>query len=154
MSTSLTDLFGPVISSYSRAQAIEDGVLIDLTTFSFRPNLNVCQEAGLKFPVAITSAAYDKAIGGTEDNPLPPAQDLSGRTYDVVSMLRFAIKRGPIGSPAGGSEVRYKLNVWNWCTRDGKRINKAKHELVTLKALCGPGDDGEPVITIMLPHES
>jgi len=25
--------------------------------------------------------------------------------------------------------------------------------LVTLKALCGPGDDGEPVITIMLPEE-
>ena len=25
------ELFGPVISSYSRAQAIEDGVLIDIT---------------------------------------------------------------------------------------------------------------------------
>ena len=26
-------------------------------------------------------------------------------------------------------------------------------DLVTLKALCGPGDQGEPVMTIMLPHE-
>jgi hypothetical protein len=25
--------------------------------------------------------------------------------------------------------------------------------LVRLKALCGPGDDGEPVITVMFPDE-
>jgi hypothetical protein len=25
--------------------------------------------------------------------------------------------------------------------------------LVRLKALCGPGDDGEPVITVMMPGE-
>jgi hypothetical protein len=25
--------------------------------------------------------------------------------------------------------------------------------LVRLKALCGPGDDGEPVMTVMLPDE-
>ena len=24
---------------------------------------------------------------------------------------------------------------------------------VTLKAICGPGDDGEPVLTVMLPNE-
>ena len=29
---SLEDIFGPVVSSYSRAQAIEDGVLIDVTS--------------------------------------------------------------------------------------------------------------------------
>jgi hypothetical protein len=28
-----------------------------------------------------------------------------------------------------------------------------KHEEVKFKALCGPGDNLEPVITIMLPHE-
>jgi len=28
-----------------------------------------------------------------------------------------------------------------------------KRELVTLKAACGPGDNGEPVITIMKPDE-
>jgi hypothetical protein len=25
--------------------------------------------------------------------------------------------------------------------------------LVRLKAVCGPGDDGEPVVTVMLPEE-
>jgi hypothetical protein len=26
-------------------------------------------------------------------------------------------------------------------------------DLVTLKAICGPGDNGEPVVTIILPDE-
>jgi hypothetical protein len=30
---------------------------------------------------------------------------------------------------------------------------RMSHETVPLKAVCGPGDDGEPVITIMLPGE-
>jgi hypothetical protein len=33
------------------------------------------------------------------------------------------------------------------------RNDNRRPEKVTLKALCGPGDDAEPVITIMLPHE-
>lgn len=146
MASPLTDLFGPVISSYSRANAIEDGVLIDLTTFSFRPNLNVCQEVGIKFPVAITSAAYARVIGGV-DEPLPPCQDLSGRTFDVVNMLRFAIRRN------AGDTILYRVSVINWQHRNGKRINATKREEVILKAVCGPGDDAEPVITIMLRGE-
>jgi hypothetical protein len=30
----------------------------------------------------------------------------------------------------------------------GRRVR-----LLTLKAVCGPGDDGEPVVTIMYPEE-
>ena len=30
----LEDIFGPVISSYSRVQAVEDGVLIDVTSMA------------------------------------------------------------------------------------------------------------------------
>jgi hypothetical protein len=139
--------FGEVIFSYSRAQAIEEGVLIDLGTFSFRPSKTVLQEVGIKFPVAITSAAYAKAIGGV-DEPLPPCQDLSGRMFDVVNMLSWAIRRG-----AGGDRLQYRVSVINWVYRQGARINATKREDVVLKAICGPGDDAEPVITIMLPDE-
>ncbi len=31
-SESIVDVFGPVVSSYSRAQAIDDGVLVDVTS--------------------------------------------------------------------------------------------------------------------------
>ena len=41
---SMEELFGETIYSYSRAQAIEDGVLVDLNdpSFTFRPGLNIC----------------------------------------------------------------------------------------------------------------
>ena len=38
-------LFGPVIYAYTRAQAIEDGVLADVT--------ETAKEAGFKLPVAV-----------------------------------------------------------------------------------------------------
>ena len=138
----LTDLFGPVIHSYTRREAIADGVLVDLGTFSFRKDLTILQEAGIKYPTAITRAAYNRTIQ-EEGRELPPAQDLSGRMWDVCYMMAHAARR------SAGPELAFKLHVWNW-TADGKRT---KHELVTLKAICGPGDDAEPVITIMLPDE-
>ncbi len=42
----LTEFFGNVIHTYTRAQAIEDGVLIDVSETS--------SEAGFKWPAAIT----------------------------------------------------------------------------------------------------
>ncbi len=136
-----------VISSYTRAQAIEDGVLVDLThpSFTFRPNLNICKEAGIKFPVAMTRAAYSLAVQ-REDEPLPAWNDLSGRLWDVLYMFKLAARNG-------GTELRYRVSVTNWVRVNGRRINRTKQETIVLKALCGPGDDAEPVITIMLPDE-
>lgn len=42
--------FGEVIHAYTRAQAIEDGVLVDVSHMACR--------MGFKFSVAITAAAY------------------------------------------------------------------------------------------------
>src|ERR1019366_6309710 len=46
------ELFGEVISSYSRAQAIEDGVFVDVSA--------TAKEAGIKFPVAMTRTVWGK----------------------------------------------------------------------------------------------
>jgi hypothetical protein len=102
---------------------------------------------GIKYPIAMTAAAYARTIQ-EDGEPLPPCQDLSGRTFDVVHMLKYAIKRG-----AGGPEIRYTVSVVNWRTSRGHRIDAVKREEVQLKAICGPGDTAEPVITIMLPDE-
>ena len=48
------EVFGEVIYSYTRAQAIEDGVLIDVT--------RMAQEAGFKYPVAITASVWHEYI--------------------------------------------------------------------------------------------
>jgi hypothetical protein len=143
------DFFGEVISSYTRAEAIKDGVLVDLSDSScnFRPGLNILQEAGIKFPVAMTRAAFDRTVQKLGE-PLPPAQDVSGRLWDVLTMLKYAIR-----TSAGGDLLFFTVRVWNWVYIKGDRTNRFKHEDVRLKAVCGPGDNAEPVITIMLPDE-
>ena len=132
----LTDLFGPVIHSYTRAQAIEDGVLVDVS--------ETAQESGFKHPVALTRAVWEDCVAWNEDdNKRQTYQDESGRLWDVVIMLFFAIK----SSQNNNSEKLYKLRR---VPRGGKG-HLARE--VALKSHIGPGDNAEPVITIMLPHE-
>lgn len=47
-----------LIYSYTRAQAIEDGVLVDLTAIA----LDVCREH-YKYPIACTSAVWRLSTG-------------------------------------------------------------------------------------------
>jgi hypothetical protein len=132
----LADVFGPPVHVYGRGQAIEDGVLVDL----MQPETeSLVREAGFKYPIAMTVGAWTAAIGpiqteGEPDVPLPPGQDLKGRLWDVLWMLKRAIAR-----TAGGDRVAFDLLV--------------SRRKVRLWSLCGPGDKGEPVITIMLPGE-
>lgn len=128
---SMQDIFGEVISSYSREEALADGVLVDVS--------EMAKEAGIKFPVAMTSKLYHEIIVPDPRAVEGMGQSVEGRLWDALSMLRFAIKGGQ-----GGSDVRYQCYF----------IMKAKQKrLIELKALCHPGDDMEPVITIMLPEE-
>jgi hypothetical protein len=119
-----------LIHSYTRAQALADGVLVDVST--------VAREAGIKYPTALTRAVWERYV------KVPPGvtcQDESGRLWDIVWMLRCAIGRSD-----GGPEIRFALHVRN----DNRERTPP---LVRLKALCGPGDEGEPVITVMTPEE-
>jgi len=117
-----------VISTYTRAQAIEDGVLVDVSA--------VAREAGIKFPVALTATVFGQCVEVPEG---VIGQDESGRLWDILWMLRLAAKKG-------GDTVLFRLHV--------RSDNSDRTPpLVTLKAVCGPGDQGEPVITIMLPDE-
>ena len=74
--------FGEVIYAYTRKQAIADGVQVEVT--------KTAQEAGIRFPVFITRTAFDAYV------TVPPdatGQDEAGRLWDVVWMLRFAIRK-------------------------------------------------------------
>ena len=122
-----------VIYTYSRKQAIEDGVLGDVTAEAV--------EAGFNCPVAVTSALWDII----ED--IPPRfdriQDVKGRLWDVLFMAQVAIQC----SRQSGDQIEFSLNR---VPRDGKSSNAKP---VTLKLIVGPGDHGEPVITILQLHE-
>ena len=129
----LTELFGEPISVYTRKQAIEDGTLIDVSS--------TAKEAGIKFSTAVTAAVWHRCVAvpaGCEG-----LQDEAGRLWDVLHMLRDAIQRSD-----GGSLIRYMLHV----VLGPAWLDKLP-PLIALKAVCGPGDDAEPVITIMLPEE-
>jgi hypothetical protein len=68
-------------------------------------------------------------------------RQLAGRLWDVVFLLRVAIDRSD-----GGPEVCFGVHVRN-DNRNGTP------PLVKLKALCAPGDRGEPVVRVLLPGE-
>jgi hypothetical protein len=53
-------MFDHVIHAYSRANAIEDGVLIDVSS--------VAKEAGFKIPVAVTSGVWERYIEWTPED--------------------------------------------------------------------------------------
>ena len=133
---SLEDVFGPVISCYSRAQAIEDGALIDVT--------HIAREAGFKWPAALTHAVWCDCVAWTErDSRFQVHQDESGRLWDVLFMAIYAIRT------ATDSGNRLPFSLYR-VPKDG---HSTEAEEVNLKLMVGPGDAGEPVITIMLPNE-
>jgi hypothetical protein len=120
-----------LIHRYTRADAIADGVLIDVAA--------TAKEAGFNYPVALTAAAWVKCV------VVPSAvlcQDEAGRLWDVLTMLRLAVS----GQNPGAAEVRFGVHVRN----DNRERTPP---LVRLKAMCGPGNQSEPVITVMLPEE-
>jgi hypothetical protein len=128
--------FGKVISTYTRTQAIDDGVLIDVG--------DMAREAGFNLPVAMTTAAWSDCVDwSADDSDRQVHQDQSGRLWDVLFMASHAI-RTHTGQVSQLPFTLYRV------PRDGRT---RKSELAQLKVVIGPGDRGEPVITILLPTE-
>jgi hypothetical protein len=127
---------GDVIYSYSRAQAIADGVLVDVT--------DTAREAGFKIPVAITRAAWADCVEWTAEIEArkETTQDESGRLWDVVWMAFVACR-----APGEGQRRVFELYR---VPREG-RGNRPRR--VSLAVCIGPGDDHSPAITIMQPNE-
>ena len=139
--------FGPMVFSYTRKQAIEDGVLVDLTADGETKLL--CHEAGFRLPIAMTTAAFNDAIlaGTTETDDgefvFPAGQSLKGRLWDVLMVLHYSIRAASRRGDA--DRVHFAVDVD--ANGDGR------HKTVKLWCQIGPGDNGEPVLTIMLPEE-
>lgn len=126
--------FGPVIYGYSRAHAISDGELVDVSTMA--------KEAGFTVPVALTSAAWSNCVEwGDRDSSRQTHQDESGRLWDVLWMAYLAARHTQGGTVAF---TLYRV------PRGGKGRMPRK---VTLHMHIGPGDAAEPVITVMMPGE-
>jgi hypothetical protein len=132
------DPFGETVDAYSRAQAIADGLLVEVAE-------EITREAGFTVPVALTAAAWADCVAWSDvDNRRQgTVQEEQGRLWDVLWMTRYAIRRAPRRTE------RVPVQVYR-VPRNGREVCA---RLVSLTAVCGPGDNGEPVITIMQPGE-
>ena len=115
--------FGDVIFRYTRANAIADGVLVDLSGVE-------TVKAHWKHPFACTDTVYgliERAIeaGGC---------DLKGIMHDIGTLATAEARKG------GRTDILFFM------VGIGNRL----HEL---KLHIGPGDTAEPVLTLMLPSE-
>ena len=91
--------FGEVISTYTRAQAIAEGVLVDAGA--------IAQEAGYRWPVALTAAAWSDCVAWTDaDSEAQVHQDPSGRLWDVLFMGAYAIRT----HGGGGDRLHFSLD--------------------------------------------
>lgn len=120
-----------VIVTYTRAQAIADGVLVDVT--------GEARKRGFKIPVAVTERVWNEVV-------VPPRiaearhETETGRLADILNMLLFAIQMHR-GRP---DEVRFRMIATN---------DRGRKTTRRLWAKCGPGDTAAPVITIMAEGE-
>ena len=121
-----------IISSYSRADAIRDGVLIDIT--------DIAKRFGFKYPVAITSNLYYTYIdpNGNMNSIREVDNTLIG---DVLTTLYYSIKNSKENET---NIVTVKMTI---------EISPNETSEIEFWAHCGPGDDYRPVITIMLPED-
>lgn len=119
-----------LIHSYTRAQAIADGFLVDVSEDA--------REARFRLPVALTSAVWRACVEWPDSEPA--IQDESGRLWDVLYMAHVAARRYP-----HAQRVDYELYV--------VPRGKTEPKLTALSLHVGPGDDAAPVLTIMFPDE-
>ena len=128
--------FGPVISAYTRAQAIADGFLVDVS--------ETAREAGFAIPVAVTRTVWNRLVALPEG--YRGFQDERGRLRDVLWMARHyalrASERGRVTMCVLVRDIRKDL-------RDSNRPPRKHFPIVAI----GAGDDGGPVITVMFPED-
>lgn len=130
----LQDLFGEVISVYTRAQAIADGVLIDVTAEA--------NDAGFRVPVALTGAVWaDVVEWSDEDSARQIQQDERGRLNDLL-WVAATLARHHTGNRMPFQHHRVP--------RGGDGVCRTP---IALVMTIGPGDNAEPAVTLMFPTD-
>ena len=119
--TMTREIFGEPICCYTRAQALADGVLVDLSERAKR--------AGIRYPTACTAGVWaliDCLPASESDTLAGIVRDV--RVEEVLRAMLAAIRRGGVRGTDRVTFAALGASLW---------------------AHCGPGDTGSPVITIM-----
>ena len=115
------------ISVYTRKEAQEDGTLVDVTS--------TAKEAGFTLHTVVTRNVWERCVAVPEG---VVGQDEQGRLWDVLFVAHAAALRA--------AELASDLVEFQVTVADSGREH-------TLWVHIGPGDQGEPVLTIMFPED-
>lgn len=109
----------------ARRDAIDDGDLIEITRMG--------REIGIAFPLAVSARAAQSMV------PFPniPQETVSENLWDTLHAFRDK------ASTTTAEEFEFQASLYQ----------NGLVPTLTFKATVSPGDDGEPVITIMMPDE-
>lgn len=137
----MTEIFGEPISVYTRADALRDGTLKDVST--------TAREAGIRWPVALTAAAWGDLVAWDEDaEKKNVCQDEAGRLWDVLMIVRLAIRAACEQAQQDGV-ARLDTHVLR-VPAEGRGVLPRKAPMTVGLSV---DETGQPVITVMLPHE-
>ena len=128
--------FDPVISVYTRAQAIDDGILVDVS--------ETAREAGFNIPVAVTRTVWSRLVALPEG--YQGFQDERGRLWDVLWMAHYYALR------ASNSDRVTMCVLVRDIRKDLRDSNRPPRRHYPILAI-GAGDAGEPVVTVMFPED-
>lgn len=120
-----------VISRYTRADAIQDGTLVDLSA-----NFPDISGQLYKYPVACTAAVW--AIVETAVANKEHCNDFAGVVWDILWMSQ----RGVVRKFDDSSHI-FRVII----------TGAGRQKYHDFKIICHGGDEAEPVLTIMLPGE-
>lgn len=128
--------FGPVISDYSRSDAIADGGLVEVDE-------TVRHAARLPLPVVLTRAVHEGCVVWTDDDNdrLDAAEDEAHRLLCVLGMANKAIRQAR-------DTDRVTFGMFR-TPRDPDTTSP----WVRIEAVLSADDLGQPCITLQMPGE-
>ena len=119
-----------LIHVYTRAQAIADGALVDVST--------TAHEAGFLIPVALTATVHAD-VNDLSGRYVTVGQDARGRLWDLLFLARLNAAK-----PENTDTSEFVFNL---------HMPVGEGQKYSVKAMIGPGDDEQPVLTLLLPTE-
>jgi hypothetical protein len=125
-----------IIHSYTRAEALKDGVLVDVS--------EAAKSLGFLTPVAFTQDVHGNHV---QPSNVTRPEDAQERITGILTALRAAHAREVrTRTLQAGDSVIFRLPL-----PAGAEASRAPVHY--LKALLGPGDAGEPVVTVCEVYE-
>ena len=120
-----------LIHAYTRQQAIEDGVLVDVT--------EIAKKTGYVVDVALTKAVWNRCV---DVSPTVAGMTEFDRVSDILWMCRNCVTSDCVGGEPGLFVVAVRVEH-----------EEGEQPLETLKVVFSYDDHGSPCITIMMPEE-